>query len=273
MEDYTGRICPICNDTITERDAVITCPECGIPHHVTCWKNNDGCFTEGCSKQGITAQGRTRDNKSEKGQLHTCSKCGSTLENGYDFCPKCGTPKNGVEKRYCSKCNTELEEGQAFCSNCGTMVGSPKKKKKAPIIISIIAVLVIGVSIWLFCFDGWNMITKKKPKETSSSSDYVDYVPPAWVYCKVRNVKVTHEKNSNYTYIRGSVENTSDRYSYRYIRVQAKGKDRSGKVIQSDDTYAVGSVWLEPGESNDFKMMIEDPDGKIKTADVSIMIN
>ena len=48
-------------------------------------------------------------------------------------------------------------------------------------------------------------------------------------------------------------------------------KDYSGKVIDTDWTYAVDSTWLDPGESKSFEMMIRDEYGKIQTADVSII--
>ena len=57
---------------------------------------------------------------SETKPMEVCSHCGFGLEEGQDFCPKCGTPKK--VKNVCGKCGAELQEGQEFCSKCGQKV-------------------------------------------------------------------------------------------------------------------------------------------------------
>lgn len=111
MEDYIGKICPFCKTEILEGDAVKVCPECGIPHHAACWKENKGCTTFGCPEQHYEEQ---RTNPTD-----VCVKCGAPLGDGQEFCPKCGTPKGGEKKRVCSKCGAELQDGQEFCPKCG----------------------------------------------------------------------------------------------------------------------------------------------------------
>lgn len=46
----------------------------------------------------------------------TCSKCGKELNDDFEFCPYCGTPKPKVS--YCQKCN-EFYENFEFCPKCG----------------------------------------------------------------------------------------------------------------------------------------------------------
>jgi len=90
-----------------------------------------------------------------------CAKCGATLEEGQEFCPKCGTPKK--KKNVCAKCGAELQEGQEFCPKCGQKVGlavdsnvssaidqfnagvskANAKKKKTPIIIGVVLVILV----------------------------------------------------------------------------------------------------------------------------------
>jgi len=103
-----------------------------------------------------------------------CKKCGNILSEGQDFCTKCGTPYG---KNTCAKCGAVIEEGQDFCPKCGNKVGvvldnekqnaidefnknlknTKKKKKKGPIVaIIIIAVLALGVFIWLFKQADWS---------------------------------------------------------------------------------------------------------------------
>lgn len=42
-------ICPFCRAPI-EGDEVPECPDCGIPHHLECWIENNGCSIPGCSQ-------------------------------------------------------------------------------------------------------------------------------------------------------------------------------------------------------------------------------
>lgn len=162
MEEYVGKICPVCKQELTAEDKVKVCPDCGIPHHEACWEVNAGCSTFGCLQQG-TAE---KTNPTEK-----CAKCGAELAEGHEFCPKCGTPKDVAGKNICSKCGAELAEGQVFCPKCGQKVGSAVdegkatdtkkdynestgkkkgKKKLLPIILAVIAVIAASVGFFVF---------------------------------------------------------------------------------------------------------------------------
>ena len=161
MENYIGKVCPFCKTEIKEGDSVKVCPACNIPHHEGCWEENKGCTTFGCSEQHYEAQGTN--------PTAVCSNCGSTLGDGQEFCPKCGTPKNAPKKNVCGKCGAELQDGQEFCPKCGQKVGlavdagvnsainqfnagvQKKNKKKAilPIILGAVAVVVVALIIIL----------------------------------------------------------------------------------------------------------------------------
>jgi len=160
MENYVGKICPVCKQEFNELSQVTVCPDCGIPHHTECWEMNRGCSTFGCAQQGSV--------KIEKPAVR-CAKCGATLEDGQEFCPKCGTPKGGAKKSTCAKCGAELAEGQEFCPKCGQKVGlavdnnvaskissyngavdkKNGKKKLIPIIAAVAAVVVIILIVFL----------------------------------------------------------------------------------------------------------------------------
>lgn len=158
MENYIGKICPFCKSEITELDAVKVCPECGIPHHESCWNENKGCTTFGCAQQHYEAQ--------HTNPTDVCANCGAPLGDGHAFCPKCGTPKAAPKKNFCGKCGNELQDGQEFCPKCGQKAGlvmdanvnaainqfnagvqhSVEKKKKLPLIIAV-AVAAVAVVI------------------------------------------------------------------------------------------------------------------------------
>ena len=45
-----GKTCPYDQYPISVGDQVVVCPECGVPHHVDCWRENGGCTTYGCAR-------------------------------------------------------------------------------------------------------------------------------------------------------------------------------------------------------------------------------
>ena len=176
MEDYVGKICPVCKSEIKEGEAVKVCPSCQIPHHQACWDKNNGCATENCAQHNAATQPATN------GEL-VCSNCGTVLNENQKFCPKCGTPNTPPKKNVCSKCGTELVDGQQFCPACGQKVGleidanvnqaisqfnsevekNTNKKKKLPMIIGA-AVAIIAL-VFAFSF-------LSKPNFNKIFSDY-----------------------------------------------------------------------------------------------------
>lgn len=52
-------------------------------------------------------------------KIEECLNCGSPLEEGQEFCAKCGM-KRGVKKKIlCANCGAELTTNQKFCPICG----------------------------------------------------------------------------------------------------------------------------------------------------------
>lgn len=43
MYEFTGQKCPICQKPFTAEDDIVVCPECGTPHHRTCWEVRGCC--------------------------------------------------------------------------------------------------------------------------------------------------------------------------------------------------------------------------------------
>lgn len=111
--------------------------------------------------EGMNPLGSATEEATATKTAEVCAKCGATLEEGQEFCPKCGTPKK--KKNVCAKCGAELQEGQEFCPKCGQKVGlavdsnvssainqfnagvdkANAKKKKTPIIIGVVLVILI----------------------------------------------------------------------------------------------------------------------------------
>lgn len=50
-----GKTCPFCQTPMKPGVDLVTCSECGMPHHAECWEANGGCTTFGCSGSSATA--------------------------------------------------------------------------------------------------------------------------------------------------------------------------------------------------------------------------
>ena len=41
--NYKGVSCPVCGQEFKEGDDIVVCPECGAPHHRSCYKQLGNC--------------------------------------------------------------------------------------------------------------------------------------------------------------------------------------------------------------------------------------
>ncbi len=59
-DEYVGKICPYCRFPIKSAEEIVVCPQCEVPHHLDCWRENEGCTTYGCTGGTPAAQPLTR---------------------------------------------------------------------------------------------------------------------------------------------------------------------------------------------------------------------
>ena len=111
MNPYEGKICPACNQPITENDAVAVCGECNAPQHLSCWQKKQGCSTEGCV-----------------GQIKEVFE----PENGED-------PEQNTEVPETAEAPTDISENE--------ITKSKKKKRMIAVAVSCSAVAVIAAGI------------------------------------------------------------------------------------------------------------------------------
>ena len=79
---------------------------------------------------------------------------------------------------------------------------------------------------------------------------------------------VSLSSSSSYITATGTVTNNGSR-TVRFVEVKAAFKNSSGKVVDTDWTYAVGSEGLSPGESTKFSIMV-DKDYSINDCSVTV---
>ena len=46
---FQGKTCPFCKTPFEEGDVIVVCSTCEMPHHLSCWQENNGCTTFGCT--------------------------------------------------------------------------------------------------------------------------------------------------------------------------------------------------------------------------------
>ena len=101
---------------------------------------------------------------------------------------------------------------------------------------------------------------------SSSSSSAASSAVNAILDLKFSNIKIQH--NSLYTVVTGTITNNGSK-NYKFVTVKGAFKDSSGKVVDTDSTYAVGSEGLAKGESKQFRMSI-DKNTKVKSCTVTL---
>lgn len=95
---YEGLSCPVCQSPFNTNDDIVVCPQCGLPHHRSCWANIGHCFEadkHGTDQQWSRENARSNEtstanaNVSEDEQV--CSKCGASNPRYAEFCKRCGS--------------------------------------------------------------------------------------------------------------------------------------------------------------------------------------
>ena len=104
MNDYTGKICPFCKTKFKPDDEIIVCSECDMPHHKSCWIENQGCTTFGC-----LGTIKTADNIATHvtPQQMNCNDTRAESAAAVVYCTRCGTP-NQKSSSLCSECGNRL---------------------------------------------------------------------------------------------------------------------------------------------------------------------
>ena len=95
MDQYVGKICPVCSTVIMPNEDVRVCRCCGIAYHADCWQKNNGCITAGCPGGNVPAQTAPP----QSAQKRLCRECGAELPAGSPVCVKCGAPVEAENSR------------------------------------------------------------------------------------------------------------------------------------------------------------------------------
>lgn len=88
MSKYKGSKCLICDNTFTENDDVVVCPQCGTPYHRECYAKENKCINTKLHEENKswTAEKDTVSDESPK----KCPFCGNENNPHALICERCG---------------------------------------------------------------------------------------------------------------------------------------------------------------------------------------
>ena len=98
--EFTQYTCPVCNEKFKSGDDVVVCPECGAPHHRSCYEKENRCFydsrhAEGFSYDSLFEQEQAKEEPKPQGfedfESIICPVCFLKNPKGSQTCARCGT--------------------------------------------------------------------------------------------------------------------------------------------------------------------------------------
>lgn len=106
MANFIGEVCPICKQKFKAGDDIVVCPECGAPHHRSCYLEHGKCAYEDRHAQGFTVS-RQKEEQRERQQAQERSQQQQSNSPGGKVCGNCGTvnPDTGL---FCIVCGSTL---------------------------------------------------------------------------------------------------------------------------------------------------------------------
>ena len=94
MSRYTGLPCVSCKKTFSDSDDIVVCPDCGAPHHRSCYEALGQCALQDKHDEKFVWQAHIPDADNAHGQSHAviCPNCNAANPANGRFCQMCGTP-------------------------------------------------------------------------------------------------------------------------------------------------------------------------------------
>lgn len=105
MQNFLGNSCPYCGKEFTSDDDIVVCPECGTPHHRSCYNEHSVCANEEKHsenfewKSAATSSSRkTEHSEKQTDETVVCEHCGTVNPSASHYCLSCGAHLNTAKK-------------------------------------------------------------------------------------------------------------------------------------------------------------------------------
>ena len=102
MALYENNSCPVCGKQFQPGDDIVTCPECGTPHHRACYRELGHCAHQALHGDGYAFT--PADPPAEQ-------KSSAPADDTHTAAPE--------QKKKCVACDAELDGDAVFCTHCG----------------------------------------------------------------------------------------------------------------------------------------------------------
>jgi len=109
---YQDVACPYCGQPLTPTDDLAVCPDCGTPHHRSCYLEHGSCANAEKHGTGFEWQLPVREAAPlQTEQQQPAAASAQSADTAQRSCPNCGAPTSPAD-RFCLKCGTELPRVQ-----------------------------------------------------------------------------------------------------------------------------------------------------------------
>lgn len=113
MALYEHNNCPVCGKPFQAGDDIVTCPECGTPHHRACYQEFGHCAHQALHSEGYTftpadpptesasaKETESNSHATDPAQKKKCVACGEEIDGDAVFCLHCGARQPGAGQAY-----------------------------------------------------------------------------------------------------------------------------------------------------------------------------
>lgn len=129
MNKYVNVPCAKCGKPFTEDDDVVVCPDCGAPHHRSCYLELGHCARQDQHADGSMWQDPRRETARKENVV--CPRCGAVNLPDAEYCATCGIPLDGSYQG--PQAGSYQQNGSAGGSSYGSyQTGGPYQSYSRP---------------------------------------------------------------------------------------------------------------------------------------------
>lgn len=99
---YENESCVLCGEVFKSDDTVVVCPECGAPHHKSCYERLEKCACDNLHAEGYIWQ---------KSDEKSFSSMNTDEVKEIKICPFCQS-ENDIETQFCKNCHAPFIEAE-----------------------------------------------------------------------------------------------------------------------------------------------------------------